>query len=45
MFQNIQVGSDYQAVVPQGLSTYGEEPGRHFIVIIFVCVCVCVCVC
>jgi len=28
--QTIQVGSDYQAVVPHGLSKYGDAPGNLY---------------
>ena len=27
--QTIQVGTDYQAAVPCGLSRYGDAPGNH----------------
>ena len=29
VFQTIQVGSCFQAVVPEGLSMYGDAPGNH----------------
>lgn len=29
LFQTIQVGSDYQATVPDGLCKYGDAPGNH----------------
>lgn len=28
-FQTIQVGSSFQAVVPEGLSMYGDAPGMY----------------